>query len=132
MPDPGTNYAGFWRRALAAALDNVTWLIAVSWLLGSLPRSVYDDHPEAIVGRVAQVLGQHGAQLIPIQGDAGSPLPAETLAEQARQRRFARSASSGFSHQPAIQSWISFDVEVLLATTMNTGGVSAPLAIHSS
>jgi membrane protease YdiL (CAAX protease family)/uncharacterized RDD family membrane protein YckC len=52
MPDPGTNYAGFWRRALAAALDNVTWLIAVSWLLGSLPRSVYDDHPEVIVGLV--------------------------------------------------------------------------------
>ena len=52
MSDPGTNYAGFWRRALAASLDNVTWLIAASWLLGSLPRSVYDDHPEVIVGVV--------------------------------------------------------------------------------
>ena len=52
MSDPGTNYAGFWRRALAASLDNVTWLIAASWLLGSFPRSVYDDHPEVIVGLV--------------------------------------------------------------------------------
>jgi membrane protease YdiL (CAAX protease family)/uncharacterized RDD family membrane protein YckC len=52
MSDPGTNYAGFWRRALAASLDNVTWLIAASFLLGSFPRSVYDDHPEVIVGVV--------------------------------------------------------------------------------
>jgi membrane protease YdiL (CAAX protease family)/uncharacterized RDD family membrane protein YckC len=46
------NYAGFWRRALAASLDNVTWLIAASWLLGAFPQSVYDDHPAVIVGVV--------------------------------------------------------------------------------
>ena len=40
---------GFWRRFLAAALDNVTWLIAASWILGAFPKSVYDDHPEVIV-----------------------------------------------------------------------------------
>jgi CAAX protease family protein len=42
-------YVGFWRRSLAAALDNVTWLIAASWILGAFPKSVYDDHPAVIV-----------------------------------------------------------------------------------
>ena len=42
-------FAGFWRRFLAAGLDNVTWLIAASWILGAFPKSVYDDHPEVIV-----------------------------------------------------------------------------------
>jgi uncharacterized RDD family membrane protein YckC len=30
-------YAGFWRRALAATLDNLVWLFGVSILLGWLP-----------------------------------------------------------------------------------------------
>jgi CAAX protease family protein len=50
MSEPQTSYASFWRRALAASLDNVTWLIAAGWLLGSFPQSLYDDHPEVIVG----------------------------------------------------------------------------------
>jgi uncharacterized protein len=35
MPDH--NYAGFWRRALAAGLDNAVWLIGVAMILGWLP-----------------------------------------------------------------------------------------------
>ena len=55
MSDPGTNYAGFWRRALAVSLDNVTWLIAISLLLGAIPESVRDDQP-AVVGVIFLVL----------------------------------------------------------------------------
>jgi membrane protease YdiL (CAAX protease family)/uncharacterized RDD family membrane protein YckC len=46
---PLGEYVGFWRRALAAGLDNFVWLIAASWLLSAFPRSVYDDHPAVIV-----------------------------------------------------------------------------------
>lgn len=35
MSDP--IYAGFWRRALAASLDNLTWLFGVLLIFGSLP-----------------------------------------------------------------------------------------------
>jgi membrane protease YdiL (CAAX protease family) len=52
MTDPEKplgEYVGFWRRFLAAALDNLVWLIAVGWLLSAFPASVYDDHPEVIV-----------------------------------------------------------------------------------
>jgi len=34
---PNLNYAGFWRRALAAALDNAVWFIGVLMILGWLP-----------------------------------------------------------------------------------------------
>ncbi|MFL5906114.1 MAG: type II CAAX prenyl endopeptidase Rce1 family protein [Solirubrobacterales bacterium] len=47
---PLGEWVGFWRRSLAASLDNVTWLIAGSWVLSAFPASVYDDHPEVIVG----------------------------------------------------------------------------------
>jgi membrane protease YdiL (CAAX protease family)/uncharacterized RDD family membrane protein YckC len=43
------DYAGFWRRLLASTVDNVTWLIGGSILLGYLPASVWEDHPEVIV-----------------------------------------------------------------------------------
>jgi uncharacterized protein len=35
MPD--LDYAGFWRRALAATLDNAVWFVGVLMILGSLP-----------------------------------------------------------------------------------------------
>lgn len=38
MSDP--IYAGFWRRALAASLDNLTWLFGVLFIFGSLPINV--------------------------------------------------------------------------------------------
>ena len=40
MSDP--IYAGFWRRALAASLDNLTWLFGVLFIFGSLP--INPDH----------------------------------------------------------------------------------------
>ena len=40
MSDP--IYAGFWRRALAASLDNLTWLFGVLLIFGSLP--INADH----------------------------------------------------------------------------------------
>jgi uncharacterized RDD family membrane protein YckC len=40
MPD--LDYAGFWRRALAAALDNAVWLVGVLMILGWLPVSTDD------------------------------------------------------------------------------------------
>jgi membrane protease YdiL (CAAX protease family)/uncharacterized RDD family membrane protein YckC len=43
------DYAGFWRRLLASTVDNITWLIGASILLGYLPASVWEDHPEVIV-----------------------------------------------------------------------------------
>jgi membrane protease YdiL (CAAX protease family)/uncharacterized RDD family membrane protein YckC len=43
------DYVGFWRRALASTIDNVTWLIGGSMLVGYLPSSVWDDHPEVVV-----------------------------------------------------------------------------------
>jgi uncharacterized protein len=41
-------YAGFWRRALAALLDNLTWLIGASMLLAYLPESAWEDQPALI------------------------------------------------------------------------------------
>jgi uncharacterized protein len=42
-------YVGFWRRALAALVDNLTWFIAASILLSYIPESVWDDSPEVVV-----------------------------------------------------------------------------------
>lgn len=40
-------YATLSRRLLAAVIDNLTWLIAVFWLLAYVPESTIEDHPEA-------------------------------------------------------------------------------------
>jgi len=40
-------YASLSRRLLAALIDNLTWLIAASWLLAYLPESTIEDHPKA-------------------------------------------------------------------------------------
>ncbi|HEX6586790.1 MAG TPA: CPBP family glutamic-type intramembrane protease [Solirubrobacterales bacterium] len=50
-----TEYAGFWRRALAATLDNLTWLVGGSMLLGLFPESTWEDEPE-VIGVVVLVL----------------------------------------------------------------------------
>jgi uncharacterized RDD family membrane protein YckC len=39
---PALDYAGFWRRALAAALDNAVWFVAVLMILGWLPINTDD------------------------------------------------------------------------------------------
>ncbi|MGH2983540.1 MAG: CPBP family glutamic-type intramembrane protease [Solirubrobacterales bacterium] len=41
------DYATLPRRLLAALIDNLTWLIAISWLLAYVPESTIEDHPEA-------------------------------------------------------------------------------------
>ena len=46
-------------------------------------------------------------------------------------KRIAERGNFGLC-QPEIHSWTSFDVEVLLQTTMNTGGVSIPARTHIS
>jgi membrane protease YdiL (CAAX protease family)/uncharacterized RDD family membrane protein YckC len=49
MPD--LNYAGFWRRALAATLDNAVWFIGVLMILGWLPINPDDvSNTAAFVG----------------------------------------------------------------------------------
>src|SRR6266511_5193990 len=40
-------YASRSRRLLAALVDNLTWLIAATWLLAYLPESTIEDHPKA-------------------------------------------------------------------------------------
>ena len=40
-------YATLSRRLLAALIDNLTWLIALFWLLAYVPESTIEDHPEA-------------------------------------------------------------------------------------
>jgi uncharacterized RDD family membrane protein YckC len=40
MPD--LDYAGFWRRALAASLDNAVWFVGVLMVLGWLPINTDD------------------------------------------------------------------------------------------
>jgi uncharacterized RDD family membrane protein YckC len=45
MPD--LEYAGFWRRALAATLDNAVWLFGVLMILGWLPINSDDISDEA-------------------------------------------------------------------------------------
>jgi uncharacterized RDD family membrane protein YckC len=40
MPD--LDYAGFWRRALAASLDNAVWFVGVLMILGWLPINTED------------------------------------------------------------------------------------------
>ena len=47
MGEPSTDYVGFWRRALAATIDNATWLIGFSWLFGDAISVVYEESPEA-------------------------------------------------------------------------------------
>ena len=41
----GYEYASFGRRLGAALLDSAVWIIGMSWTLGSLPQSFYDDQP---------------------------------------------------------------------------------------
>jgi|SRR5215207_10049049 len=41
-------YVGFWRRALAALVDNLTWLIGASMLLAYLPESTWEDQPALV------------------------------------------------------------------------------------
>jgi uncharacterized protein len=41
-------YVGFWRRALAALVDNLTWLLGASMLLAYLPGSTWEDQPEVV------------------------------------------------------------------------------------
>jgi CAAX protease family protein len=43
------DYVGFWRRLLASSVDNITWVIGGSILLGYLPTSVWEDHRAVIV-----------------------------------------------------------------------------------
>jgi CAAX protease family protein len=40
-------YVGFWRRALAAFLDNATWLIFYAWLYGGVVAATYEESREA-------------------------------------------------------------------------------------
>ena len=40
-------YVGFWRRALAATIDNATWFIFISFVFSDLIDVVYDESPEA-------------------------------------------------------------------------------------
>jgi membrane protease YdiL (CAAX protease family)/uncharacterized RDD family membrane protein YckC len=42
-------YVGFWRRALAALLDNLTWFVGASILLSFVPESVWKESPEVVV-----------------------------------------------------------------------------------
>lgn len=42
-----TEYVGFWRRLLASLIDNATWLIGLSLLLGDALGALYDESPEA-------------------------------------------------------------------------------------
>ncbi len=42
------DYVGLGRRALAALVDNLTWLAAGSMLLSLFPESTWDDRPEVI------------------------------------------------------------------------------------
>jgi len=47
------SYAGFWRRALAATLDNAVWFIGILMILGWLPINADDiSDTEAYVGVV--------------------------------------------------------------------------------
>ncbi|HET8593304.1 MAG TPA: CPBP family glutamic-type intramembrane protease [Solirubrobacterales bacterium] len=48
-------YAGFWRRALAATVDNLTWLVGGSMLLGLFPESIW-EHQIEVIGVAALVL----------------------------------------------------------------------------
>jgi uncharacterized RDD family membrane protein YckC len=51
MPD--LDYAGFWRRALAAALDNAVWFVGVLMILGWLPINTDDvSNSAAYIGLV--------------------------------------------------------------------------------
>jgi uncharacterized RDD family membrane protein YckC len=40
-------YVGFWRRALAATIDNAAWFIFLSWFFADVVDVVYDESPEA-------------------------------------------------------------------------------------
>ena len=42
-----TEYVGFWRRALAAGLDNSVWFLGAAWLFGDAINVLYDESPEA-------------------------------------------------------------------------------------
>lgn len=46
MPER-SGYVGFWRRALAATIDNAVWLIGLTWLFGDALGAIYDESPEA-------------------------------------------------------------------------------------
>jgi CAAX protease family protein len=48
MNGEAVDYATLSRRALAALLDNLTWLIGAFWLLAFVPESTVEDNPEAI------------------------------------------------------------------------------------
>jgi len=41
------NYAGFWRRVLAALLDNFVWIVFYFWFYGAIVAGAYDASPGA-------------------------------------------------------------------------------------
>jgi membrane protease YdiL (CAAX protease family)/uncharacterized RDD family membrane protein YckC len=45
------DYVGFWRRALAASLDNLTWFFGVAFILGWLP--INPDHVSDLAAGIA-------------------------------------------------------------------------------
>jgi membrane protease YdiL (CAAX protease family) len=47
MDETAVSYVGFWRRSLAAFLDNIVWLIFYGWFYGSIVNAAYDADPEA-------------------------------------------------------------------------------------
>ena len=55
-PGPAPEYVGFWRRALAASLDNVTWFLGISMILGWLPVDVANASVTAAYVGVVVVL----------------------------------------------------------------------------
>ncbi len=50
----GSQYAGFWSRALAIFLDNATWLIVVLMILGWLP--INPDHVSGLAAGIALIV----------------------------------------------------------------------------
>ncbi len=55
-PGLAPEYVGFWRRALAASLDNVTWFLGISMILGWLPVDVANASATAAYVGVVVVL----------------------------------------------------------------------------
>jgi CAAX protease family protein len=53
-PGPAEEYAGFWRRALAASLDNAVWFIGVLMILGWLPINL--EHVSDMAAGIALIV----------------------------------------------------------------------------
>ncbi len=55
---PGTDrgYVGFWRRLLAATIDNAMWFFGITFLLGAALDALYRESPDAAAVAVVVVL----------------------------------------------------------------------------